>query len=217
MINLKPYWNERYGKWALWLGVTVAWLGILLESYGKGRMNWTVMVQETGQITWYLLMFTIFVSLLHKLFPKIWQINNIVPLRKYTGILAWVIGLTHAGSEMLKRGVLGNWNAMAETALLMENGMVFGTASFLIMLPLLLTSTDFAVKTMGYTWWKRLHRLTHLAFVLSAVHIILVSQYTYGYPNLKTSAALTFYVVGYAIVFWRKLKPKPAPPPTPPA
>lgn len=210
-MNLKKYWNAEHLKWILWVAVSVAWIGIYMESSARGRMNWSEMVEETGQITWYLLMFTVFISLLHKLFPKVWQINNIVPLRKYTGILCWIIALTHAGSEMMKRGILGDWNAMTTAAFSAQHMMAAGTISFLIMLPLFLTSTDFAVKTMGYKWWKRLHRLTHVAFIFAGLHVMLIKFFEQGIINGKTAVALTLYVVGYAIVFARKLQKKPVP------
>lgn len=88
----------------------------------------------------------------------------------------------------------------------MEDGMLFGAISFLIMLPLFLTSTNYAVKKMGYTWWKRLHRLTHVAFVFAAVHILVLKYQQTGELFLKTTGALTFYVVGYAVVFGRRLQ-----------
>ncbi|MBT4119948.1 MAG: hypothetical protein HOG89_00590 [Candidatus Peribacter sp.] len=202
------YYNERYLKWVLWLCVTIAWVGILLESTSQGKLEWGEMVGETGELTWYLLMFTVFISLLHKLFPTLWIFNNVVPLRKHTGILAWVIALTHGGSEMINRGIAADANAIYNTALSLEDGMVFGAISFLIMLPLFLTSTDFAVQKMGYKWWKRLHKLTHAAFIFAAVHILVLKYQQEGELFLKTTGALTFYFVGYAVVFWRGMKKK---------
>ena len=205
----KKYYNEHYLKWVVYLVVSVWWIGILFESYSRGRMRWGEMVEETGVLAWYLLLFTIFISLLHKLFPKLWIFNNIVPLRKQTGILAWVIALTHGGSEMMKRGIITDPSAMADTAFSMEDGMVFGAISFLIMLPLFLTSTNYAVEKMGYKWWKRLHRLTHAAFLFGAAHILVLKFQQEGEIYLKTAAGLVFYFGGYAIVFWRRFKTRP--------
>lgn len=205
-MNVKQYYNAKHLKWVFWLVVTIWWIGIVIRARINGTMYWGEMVKETGELTWYLLLFTIFISLLHKLFPRVWQIGNIVDLRKYTGICCWLIALTHAGSEMLGRGILGNVDAMVRTAFSMEYGMAFGASAFLIMLPLFLTSTNYAVSVMGYVWWKRLHRLTHVAFVLAGVHILLAKYASTGELYLRTVGALTLYVVGYAIVFFKRYR-----------
>lgn len=206
MKALLHYYNARHLKWLVWFVVTVWWVAIVVESYSRGTMRWGELVAETGELTWYLLLFTIFISLLHKLFPKTWVFNNVLDLRKYTGILCWLIALTHAASEMLSRGILGDMSAMTSTAFSLEHGMLFGSLSFLIMLPLFLTSTEFAVQKMGFIAWKRLHKLTHVAFVLGAVHILVIYFEKTGMPYWKTTGALLFYVVGYGIVFWRGRK-----------
>jgi methionine sulfoxide reductase heme-binding subunit len=45
-----------------------------------------------------------------------------------------------------------------------------GFAAFLTLMPLALTSTDGAVKKLGFRRWKRIHRLVYLAGVLGVVH-----------------------------------------------
>jgi sulfoxide reductase heme-binding subunit YedZ len=42
----------------------------------------------------------------------------------------------------------------------------------MLLLPLAITSTDKMVKRLGYTRWKRLHRLVYAAAVLGVVHFI---------------------------------------------
>lgn len=202
----KKYYNEQYLKWIVWLWVSIWWLSIFFESFSRGNMQWGEMVKETGKLTWYLLIFTIMISLLHKLFPRLWIFNNILPLRKYTGILCWLIALTHAGSEMLNRGIATDPNAITNTVLSLENGMIFGASSFLIMLPLFVTSTNYAVQKMGYMWWMRLHKLTHIAFILAATHILVLKFQSDGEIYLKTAGLMTLYVVGYGVVFWRNAR-----------
>ncbi|MBC7574879.1 MAG: ferric reductase-like transmembrane domain-containing protein [Herminiimonas sp.] len=50
-----------------------------------------------------------------------------------------------------------------------------GTASFLMLLPLALTSTDGWMRRMG-PYWKRLHWLIYPAAVLAALHFILLAK-----------------------------------------
>jgi sulfoxide reductase heme-binding subunit YedZ len=39
--------------------------------------------------------------------------------------------------------------------------------------PLTLTSTAGMVKRLGFTWWKRLHRLAYVAATLGVIHFVL--------------------------------------------
>lgn len=47
-----------------------------------------------------------------------------------------------------------------------------GFATFLVLLPLALTSTDAWVRRLGFRRWKRLHRLAYLAALGGVVHFI---------------------------------------------
>lgn|GEM_PF-3006386 len=203
MEDIKHFWNTQHLKWVFWVLVLVWWCGIYVVSTTGGSTDWGNVVRETGRLTWYLLLFTIFISLIHKMIPTVWQINNIVDLRKHTGIFCWILALAHASAEMVKRGISTDLSAIVNASFSKDHGMVFGAVSFLIMLPLFLTSTNFAVRKMGYVAWKRLHRLTHVAFVLAAVHILIAIYQSTGEIFLRTAGALTFYVVGYLIVFWK--------------
>ena len=52
--------------------------------------------------------------------------------------------------------------------------ITIGMAGFLLMLPLALTSNDWALRRMGGAAWRRLHRLTYLAVPLGAVHFVML-------------------------------------------
>lgn len=47
-----------------------------------------------------------------------------------------------------------------------------GAATFVMLVPLTLTSTNAAVRRLGFARWKRLHRLAYLAGVVGALHFI---------------------------------------------
>jgi methionine sulfoxide reductase heme-binding subunit len=50
--------------------------------------------------------------------------------------------------------------------------ITIGFAAFLTLVPLAATSTDRAVKGLGFRRWKRIHRLVYLAAVLGVVHFV---------------------------------------------
>jgi sulfoxide reductase heme-binding subunit YedZ len=59
-----------------------------------------------------------------------------------------------------------------------------GFAAFVTLVPLALTSTDRAVKRLGFRRWKRLHRLVYLAAVLGVVHFVWRVKADYLEPAL---------------------------------
>jgi sulfoxide reductase heme-binding subunit YedZ len=50
--------------------------------------------------------------------------------------------------------------------------MAVGFAAWLLLLPLAVTSTDRAVRRLGYARWKRLHRIVYAAALLGVVHFV---------------------------------------------
>ena len=62
--------------------------------------------------------------------------------------------------------------------------ITIGFAAFLTLVPLAVTSTDRAVKRLGFRHWKRLHRLVYLAAVLGVVHFVWRVKADYTEPAL---------------------------------
>jgi sulfoxide reductase heme-binding subunit YedZ len=51
--------------------------------------------------------------------------------------------------------------------------ILFGFIAFVLLVPLAVTSTAGMVKRLGFTWWKRLHRLAYGAATLGVIHFVL--------------------------------------------
>ena len=62
--------------------------------------------------------------------------------------------------------------------------ITIGFAAFLTLVPLAVTSTDRAVKRLGFRRWKRIHRLVYLAAVLGVVHFVWRVKADYLEPTL---------------------------------
>ena len=54
--------------------------------------------------------------------------------------------------------------------------IIAGFFSFMLLVPLAVTSSDKAVKRLSPKYWKRLHRLVFIALLLSIIHFILLSK-----------------------------------------
>jgi sulfoxide reductase heme-binding subunit YedZ len=92
-------------------------------------------------------------------------------LRRMLGLLAFFYAVLHVGTYAgLDQGF--DWGAIA--ADVTKRPFIYaGAATFTLLLPLALTSTDAAVRRLGFVRWKRLHRLAYVATALAVVHFFL--------------------------------------------
>ncbi len=178
----------------------------ILESIHDGDIVWKIARDESGEFAWKLLIFTIFISLLSKLFPKIIILKQLFPLRKHAGLLVFFIVLCHAIFHFLRTGVLGDISGMYFESVTQDWAILIGTISFLIMIPLTITSTSYAIKKIGYKSWKLLHKATHIVFILAALHISFIKFSLYNEIESGPIVILTLYLLGYGWIFWHNKK-----------
>jgi len=76
--------------------------------------------------------------------------------------------------------------------------ITIGFAAFLTLLPLAVTSTDRAVKRLGFRRWKRLHRLVYVAAVLGVVHFVWRVKADYLEPALFALALAALLIARLA-------------------
>ena len=104
----------------------------------------------------------------------------VTPLRKYTGVnllkfrraigvTAFFFVLAHFSVwAVLDIGSLGRvW-----VDILKRPYVTIGMASFLMLIPLAITSNNTMVKRLGAASWRQLHKLTYPAALLGAIHYI---------------------------------------------
>ena len=91
-------------------------------------------------------------------------------VRRMLGLFAFGYGVTHFAFYV---GVdkFFDWRTIA-VDLTKRPFIMVGFATLLVLLPLAVTSTDGWVRRLGYTRWKRLHRLVYAAAVLAVVHFL---------------------------------------------
>ncbi len=56
-----------------------------------------------------------------------------------------------------------------------SNPALFGAFSFWLLLPLFLTSTDWAVQKLGFFKWKSIHRLVYPAYIFAMLHFLTIN------------------------------------------
>jgi sulfoxide reductase heme-binding subunit YedZ len=101
------------------------------------------------------------------LFGWTWPIR----IRRMLGLLAFFYAALHV-STYTGLDQFFDWPAIY--ADVTKRKFIFvGLAAFVLLIPLALTSTNAAVKRLGFVRWKRLHRLAYVAPILAVVHFIL--------------------------------------------
>lgn len=85
--------------------------------------------------------------------------------------------------------------------------IVVGFLAFVSLVPLALTSTNEAVKRMGFVRWQRLHRLAYVAGALASIHFIWRVKSDLRQPLIYAGvlAALLLVRVGYLL--WKRTRP----------
>lgn len=136
---------------------------------------------------------TLLVTPVSRFLPGVWK-GRVVHLRRGFGVASALAAITHGFLTL--RGI--GWFAglkFYEPAQLL--GMALGSLSLGILLALLFTSTDTAMRRLGRRW-KKLHRLVYLVAVLILLHVPLVSS---PKPYVGVAAVL---VIGVRLLAWWK-------------
>jgi sulfoxide reductase heme-binding subunit YedZ len=98
---------------------------------------------------------------------------NLIPFRRAIGVLAFFFVLAH----FLVWAVLDVQRLSAIWADIVERPYVtIGMAGFVLLIPLAVTSNNWAVRRLGGLKWRKLHRLVYPAAVLGAVHYVWLAK-----------------------------------------
>jgi sulfoxide reductase heme-binding subunit YedZ len=121
-------------------------------------------LNQLGLVTLVLLVAALLCTPLRTLAGWTWPIR----LRRMLGVFAFFYGTLHLATYAgLDQGL--DWRAIL--ADVTKRKFIFvGFAAFVLLVPLAATSTDAAVKRLGFARWKRLHRLAYVAPVLGVIH-----------------------------------------------
>ncbi|MBI4015736.1 MAG: FAD-dependent oxidoreductase [Candidatus Aenigmarchaeota archaeon] len=94
---------------------------------------------------------------------------NFVEYRRTFGVGGFTIIILHALSAIAY--VYGfDFAALFFSLNPFANAVLFGVFAFAIFLPLYSTSTDWAVRKLGFARWKAIHRLIYVGYIFSILH-----------------------------------------------
>jgi len=147
--------------------------------------------RRTGDWTLRLLLITLAVSPLRRLSG--W--GELMRLRRMLGLFTFFYACLHL-LNYLGLDQFFSWHFILEDVV--EHKFVLvGFTSFLLLVPLALTSTDNMMRRLGGRRWRRLHRLVYPAAVGGVVHFLWLVKSDLGEPLLY--AACLAVLLGYRL------------------
>ena len=160
---------RRVPTWAVY-GLCLLPVPVLLymaQTGGLGREPVEALEHELGEIALQLLIIGLCISPLRRFVGL-----NLLKFRRAFGVLAF----TYVALHLLVWAVLDVQTLERVWADIVKRPYItIGMASFVLMLPLILTSNNRAVRWLG-PLWSRLHLLTYPVALLAAVHFIWVRK-----------------------------------------
>jgi sulfoxide reductase heme-binding subunit YedZ len=180
--------------WLFYAGIT--------DQLGADPMRY--LEQALGLWTLRFLIATLAVTPLRQLFNI-----NLLRYRRAIGLLAFYYALLHLVTYLVLDQGLDFGLIIAD--IIKRPYITIGMATFVMLVPLALTSNNAAIRRMGGQAWARLHRLVYLAAIGAVLHFILVVKS--WPPEPLVYAAIVAVLLGYRLVrsLMRKSQPRRRP------
>ncbi len=157
--------GSRYFVWA----VLFVPLAVLCWQYVTGILFYGEFIHITGDWSARLLILTLAVTPLRRLFPQrpwtVWLVRQ----RRYLGVATFAYSVPHLVAYVVR---LADPARIASEGL--EPGMLTGWIAFVIFFALAATSNNTSMQKLGKRW-KVLHRWVYAAAILTFLHWILLA------------------------------------------
>lgn len=161
---------RRIPAWTVYiLGLAwAAWLFWLAATGGLGVEPIEALEHRYGKLALQLMVLGLAVTPLRQSVGL-----NLMPFRRAIGLTAFFYVTAH----LLVWAVLDVQTLSAIWADIVKRPYVtIGMAGFILLVPLAITSNDWAIRRLGAQWWRWLHKLVYPAALLGALHYIWLSK-----------------------------------------
>ena len=129
-----------------------------------------------------------------------WQ--TLASWRRMLGLFAFFYGVTHfLCFAWLDMGF--EWAAIV-LDLAKRPFVLAGSTALLLMLPLAATSSNWAVRALGGTRWRRLHKLVYGVAALGLLHFFWMRSAKHDYAEVLIYAAALAVLMGARVAHWRR-------------
>lgn len=159
-----------------------------------------------GSLAEYMLLFILFLSPVSKIF-RMRLLLQLMGLRREFGILMGCFALVHGVAYFVDPisfsfDIVPYLNTRFFS---MRPLFYFGILSLMFTLPLLLTSNNFSVRTLGAKRWKMLHRTVYVLLLAVLLHVLFLRSMRRGYTmvELIQPASIIFGYVLLKALAWK--------------
>lgn len=164
--------------------------------------------RTTGMLTLVFLLISLTITPLRKMTGWNWLGMN----RRMLGLYAFFYGFLHLMTYIWFDRFFNLKSTLADIWL--RPFIAIGMASFLVMVPLAITSTNKMVKRLGGKRWNRLHKLAYLAGIGGVLHYWMLVKSDWRLPlTFATALAL---LLGYRLFAANRKQSAPLRSPIPP-
>jgi methionine sulfoxide reductase heme-binding subunit len=126
---------------------------------------------------------------------------SLMRFRRALGVLCFAYALPHVLAwVVMDMGLL--WSQMARD-IVKRPYLLFGMLSFVLLLPLALSSNDWSIRTLGAKAWRNLHKAVYVAAPLAALHWLWAVKVNEPAPLFWLGAILA--LLGLRLVIRRRL------------
>jgi len=185
--------NVRFFKIVVFVNALVPLALLLFDLYRKqvGPNPLDFVTKTTGILTLIFLSLTVAITPLRKIFG----VNSLVKVRRMLGLFAFFYGSLHLLTYIAFDRV---FNLLSVGQDVVKRPFILaGMTSFLLMLPLAITSTNKMVKRLGGKRWAQLHRLVYLAVIAGVVHFWMLVKSDTSLP--LTFGFIVLFLLGYRL------------------
>lgn len=154
-------------KILVWIGCLApfGWLAWGAANNTLGPDPTAALAFATGLTTLRLLAITLAITPLRRLSPRL---SWLVRFRRLLGLFAFFYASLHMLTYV---ALYSNFNLETMLADVTKRRFItVGVAAYLLLLPLALTSTNWAIRKLGGKRWNRLHKLVYVAAVCGVIH-----------------------------------------------
>jgi sulfoxide reductase heme-binding subunit YedZ len=193
---------------------TLTWLAclapILLLAYGAvtntlGPDPTANIELTTGYDTLLLILLSLAITPIRKLAPKLpWLIK----FRRLLGLFAFFYGTVHLLTYV---ALYSNFSIPAMLDDIAKRKFItIGAITWLLLLPLAATSTNWAIRKLGGKNWNRLHKLVYLAAICGIIHYWWQVKPGVLAPLNMTISLAILLAMRPLLAWWQRPKPRPA-------
>ena len=148
------------------------------------------LTDELGQMALRLLVATLILSSI----SKFKYFRSLINFRRMIGLFAFYYVLLHFTTYIFLDHFF-NWNFILKD-ILKRPFITFGFISFIFLIPLALTSTNYMIKKLTFKIWKKIHYLIYIAAPLSALHYLLLTKADKTEP-------IIYLTIIFIVLIWR--------------